>query len=93
MKEAESRALEYLYTNADHSNRIFHHRILYQAETGIEPAIKVVAMELGTNAFIVFTLTPQVVDEASFGGRRGEFVALFDERDRAIKAVFDLTQK
>jgi hypothetical protein len=94
--ESESRSLQWLFETAS-KGRVFEHRILYQAAlqpTGESDRYpRGFAMELSEKACIVFTANELPADE---NGRRAviyEFVALFDDRDKAIAGVFSLITK
>jgi hypothetical protein len=94
--EAESKALEWLHQTAT-KGRMSEHRVLYQAAlqpTGEEDHYpRGYAMELSERCHIVFTAVQLPPDD---NGQRAvvyEFAALYDDRDKAIQAVFSLIPK
>jgi hypothetical protein len=92
-KEAESKALHYLHATTT-KGRIHEHRILYESSVPSEEvgdAISFVALELGQEAYMIFSITKRPVDEASYGDPIYQFVALFSDRNQAVQAVFNLT--
>jgi hypothetical protein len=92
-KEAESKALHYLHGTTT-KGRIHEHRILYESSLPSEEvgdAISFVALELGQEAYMIFSITKRPVDEASYGDPIYQFVALFSDRNQAVQAVFNLT--
>ena len=95
--EDESRALEQLYQTANNRGLMCEHRVLYEAS--IQPTDNgkyplAVAVSLSSLCYIVFTITKRPLDEAGESGGLGfEFIAFFDNRDKAIQAVFSLIAK
>jgi hypothetical protein len=95
-KEAESKALQYLHNSTAHKGLTFEHRVLYEGDLQFADSntpVKIIALELGQNAFLIFSLTRSPVDEASYGNGEYEFIALYDDRNQAIQAVFNITTK
>jgi hypothetical protein len=94
--EAESKALEWLHQTAT-KGRMSEHRVLYQAAlqpTGESDRYpRGFAMELSEKAHIVFTADQLPADENGRCAVVYEFVALFDDRDKAIAGVFSLISK